>query len=307
MLRRRQRRGNRPIAEVKPNDYRDDSSWLCRPGRKGDACDVDLTTTIVAADGTLARETFAADPKAPIDCFYVYPTVSTDKTQNSDMTADPAEKNVILQQFARFASKCRTFAPMYRQITLIGLQQYLGQGRSRHPVRHRRAIRRCARCVAALPEERQPGPRRRAGRPLAGLVHSRSADCEGDRRQADSEAAGRRVHPRRDIAHAEGQGRRRAVQADSAVPQARTDRLRRQLFGVPIDGDASRQHAVWQQPGSGAVGIVHEPRDAGIRQRAAARVSVDDRQNDCDGRRSAEAVGRPTRRSTRRLSACPAC
>ena len=27
--------------ELKPNDYKDDKSWLCRPGRKGDACDVD--------------------------------------------------------------------------------------------------------------------------------------------------------------------------------------------------------------------------------------------------------------------------
>jgi hypothetical protein len=117
-----------PAAEVKPNDYKDDASWLCRPGRKGDACDVDLTTTIVAADGTLTRETFAADPKAPIDCFYVYPTVSTDATPNSDLTQDPAEKNVVLQQFARFGSKCRTFAPMYRQITLRGLQSALATG-----------------------------------------------------------------------------------------------------------------------------------------------------------------------------------
>lgn len=114
-----------PPAEIKPNDYKDDAAWLCRPGRKGDACDVDLTATIVANDGTLTREPFAADPKAPIDCFYVYPTVSTDPTPNSDMSQDPAEKNVILQQAARFTSKCRTFAPMYRQITLRGLQSAL--------------------------------------------------------------------------------------------------------------------------------------------------------------------------------------
>jgi len=118
-----------PVAtEIKPNDYKDDASWLCKPGRKGDACDVDLTTTIVAADGTLTREAFTADPKAPVDCFYVYPTVSTDATPNSDMTPDPAEKNVVLQQFARFASKCRTFAPSYRQITLRGLQAALATG-----------------------------------------------------------------------------------------------------------------------------------------------------------------------------------
>ncbi len=117
-----------PAAEVKPNDYADEKTWLCRPGRKGDACDVDLTTTVVAADGTLTRETWAANPKAPIDCFYVYPTVSTDTGINSDMTADPAETNVIHQQFARFGSQCRTFAPMYRQITLAGLRQRLATG-----------------------------------------------------------------------------------------------------------------------------------------------------------------------------------
>src|SRR5262249_16756244 len=58
-----------------PNDYSDPKSWLCRPGRH-DACDVDLTTTIVAADGKLGRETWKADTNASIDCFYVYPTVS---------------------------------------------------------------------------------------------------------------------------------------------------------------------------------------------------------------------------------------
>jgi pimeloyl-ACP methyl ester carboxylesterase len=117
-----------PAADTKPNDYADEASWLCRPGRTGDACDVDLTTTVIAADGTMTKETFAANPKAPIDCFYVYPTVSTDTGMNSDMTADPAEKNVIHQQFARFASKCRTFAPMYRQVTLGGLRQRLAGG-----------------------------------------------------------------------------------------------------------------------------------------------------------------------------------
>jgi Protein of unknown function (DUF3089) len=108
-----------------PNDYSDPKAWLCRPGRKGDACDVDETTTIVAADGKLTREAWTADPNAAIDCFYVYPTISTDQTPNSDMTADPAELNVVKQQFARFASRCRPYAPLYRQITLVGLRRVL--------------------------------------------------------------------------------------------------------------------------------------------------------------------------------------
>src|SRR5689334_13894056 len=50
-----------------PNDYSDGKSWLCRPDRH-DACDVDLTTTIISSDGKLTRENFSADSKAPIDC-----------------------------------------------------------------------------------------------------------------------------------------------------------------------------------------------------------------------------------------------
>src|SRR5712691_8368719 len=110
-----------------PNDYSNDASWLCRPGRH-DACDVDLSTTIVSADGTLTREAWAADPNEPIDCFYAYPTVSTDPGEHSDMTADPAELNVIQQQFARFASKCRLYAPLYRQVTLAGLRRAMAGG-----------------------------------------------------------------------------------------------------------------------------------------------------------------------------------
>jgi hypothetical protein len=116
-----------PAAPQSPNDYGDAKSWLCRPGQHG-ACDVDHTTTVVAADGKLTRETWTANPGAPIDCFYVYPTVSTDPTPYSDMIADAAEMNVVRQQFARFGSKCRAFAPMYRQVTLAGLRRMMAPG-----------------------------------------------------------------------------------------------------------------------------------------------------------------------------------
>jgi hypothetical protein len=109
--------------ESKPakNDYSKGETWLCRPGRQ-DACAADLTTTIVEASGKLKQEKFAADPKAPIDCFYVYPTVSLDPTPNSDMIAGPEENRVVQHQLARFASKCRVYAPLYRQVTLTALR-----------------------------------------------------------------------------------------------------------------------------------------------------------------------------------------
>jgi hypothetical protein len=103
------------------NDYSKAENWLCRPGRK-DSCAVDLSTTIVAADGKLTRENFKPKAKASIDCFYVYPTVSYDTTPNSDMSAGPEEHSVIRQQFARFASQCKTYAPLYRQVTLTALR-----------------------------------------------------------------------------------------------------------------------------------------------------------------------------------------
>ncbi|MGE0884611.1 MAG: DUF3089 domain-containing protein [Blastocatellales bacterium] len=106
------------------NDYSKANNWLCRPGRQ-DACAVDLTTTIVAADGKLSTEKWEADPKAPIDCFYVYPTVSLDATGNSDMIAGLEEKSVIRSQFARFGSKCRPYAPLYRQVTLTALRSLI--------------------------------------------------------------------------------------------------------------------------------------------------------------------------------------
>ena len=115
-----------PAATASPvrNDYSKSESWLCRPGRQ-DACAIDLTTTIVAANGKLTREKWAGNPKAPIDCFYVYPTVSNDLTGNSDMVAGPEELGVIRSQFARFGSQCLVYAPLYRQVTLPALRAFL--------------------------------------------------------------------------------------------------------------------------------------------------------------------------------------
>jgi hypothetical protein len=103
------------------NDYSKAEHWLCRPGGQ-DACAVDLTATVIAEDGRLTREQFAAHANPPIDCFYVYPTVSLDPGGNSDMVAGPEERNVIRAQFARFRSQCRPFAPLYRQFTLTALR-----------------------------------------------------------------------------------------------------------------------------------------------------------------------------------------
>src|SRR4029077_15397399 len=70
-------------------------------------------------------ESWSVDPDAPIDCFYVYPTVSIEPTANSDMIPGPGELRVVQGQVERFASKCRVYAPMYRQVTLTALAAFM--------------------------------------------------------------------------------------------------------------------------------------------------------------------------------------
>lgn len=115
-------------------DYADADNWLCRPDNPR-ACGVDLTTTVVNADGSTHIESWSARRDAPVDCFYVYPTVSLDTTPNSDMEAGPEEYNVIRSQFARLGSECRTFAPLYRQVTLTALRANMSGGQSVAPDR----------------------------------------------------------------------------------------------------------------------------------------------------------------------------
>jgi hypothetical protein len=111
-------------APVAKNDYSNVDDWLCRPGRQ-DACATDLASTIISADGKETHEDWTADPNAEIDCFYVYPTVSTDPLGNSTMALGLEEKAVAHVQFARFGSKCRVYAPLYRQVTLTALRAAL--------------------------------------------------------------------------------------------------------------------------------------------------------------------------------------
>lgn len=103
-------------------DYSNDADWLCLPGRT-DVCSTPLATTALNPNGygSTGRSTIAKDP--PIDCFYVYPTVSRDQGMNSDLNVSE-EKGAAEVQFARFAGVCRTFAPIYRQMTLGAVAAY---------------------------------------------------------------------------------------------------------------------------------------------------------------------------------------
>ena len=107
-------------------DYTKDSSWLCLPGR-ADVCSTPLATTALNPNGygSTGQSSVAKDP--PIDCFYVYPTVSRDQGLNSDLIPNE-EKAAAQTQFARFASECRTFSPIYRQMTVAAIVAFAAGG-----------------------------------------------------------------------------------------------------------------------------------------------------------------------------------
>jgi hypothetical protein len=106
--------------------YADPDHWLCRPD-KDDVCDHDLDATVIQANGDTHIERWRPALRPKFDCFYVYPTISTDPTGNSDfMPGEDQELFVVRQQAARLGSVCRVFAPVYRQVTLTALLGQLG-------------------------------------------------------------------------------------------------------------------------------------------------------------------------------------
>jgi hypothetical protein len=92
-----------------------------------DPCTGDLTTTVVPATGSRTVQRPGPSPTATaFDCFYVYPTVSTEATANADLEIQATEAGTAAAQAAPFSTVCRVYAPMYRQRTLASLRNGLG-------------------------------------------------------------------------------------------------------------------------------------------------------------------------------------
>jgi Protein of unknown function (DUF3089) len=96
--------------------------WLCKPGKADNPCDVSLNTTLLSPSGKkLGVQHIKAARPPKFDCFYVYPTVSDQKTAAANFHIDPELRSIALYQAARYTSDCRMFAPVYRQNTLASL------------------------------------------------------------------------------------------------------------------------------------------------------------------------------------------
>jgi hypothetical protein len=94
--------------------------WLCKPGKTPDPCLTDRSATVVSYEGATRHEApqKPVHAKTSIDCFYVYPTVSEQEGPNADLTIEPQETQIAIDQASRFSQDCKVYAPMYRQLTL---------------------------------------------------------------------------------------------------------------------------------------------------------------------------------------------
>ena len=106
-----------PVTQIDPAG----TVWLCRPGLADNPCDGSMTTTSVTAKGTRTVQTDTVSTTHRYDCFYLYPTASNESSINSDLTVQPTETSIAMDQASRFSKVCNVWAPMYRQITVSGL------------------------------------------------------------------------------------------------------------------------------------------------------------------------------------------
>ncbi len=120
-----------------------ETTWLCRPGLANNPCLNSEETTVELGNG----QSFVENPKPaanpPIDCFYVYPTVSSQFAANATETIEPEETAIAEAQASRFSQVCKVYAPIYPQITIPALND----ARPGHQRILRKGLRRRARRI----------------------------------------------------------------------------------------------------------------------------------------------------------------
>ena len=94
------------------------TTWLCKPGLSNNPCESSEETTVQLANGSSFVEHAKPASNPPIDCFYVYPTVSSQFTQNANLEVGPEEKQIAIDQASRFSQACKVYAPIYPQLTI---------------------------------------------------------------------------------------------------------------------------------------------------------------------------------------------
>jgi hypothetical protein len=95
-----------------------ETTWLCKPGLVSNPCLSSEETTVELANGKSFVENPQPAKNPPVDCFYVYPTVSSQFTENANEKIEPEETQIAISQASRFSQVCKVYAPIYPQLTI---------------------------------------------------------------------------------------------------------------------------------------------------------------------------------------------
>ena len=276
--------------------------WLCFPGKTPDPCSSSMATTVIQANGSKTVETPKAAANPPIDCFYVYPTVSSENQGNSDL-------QIQLPQIFVAQAAGEPLLPGLPRLRPDVPPDH--RPRTDDAVAARQSVpdlRLDPLGVAGLPRALQPRARRRPDRSFAGGLRAEGPHEARDRPVAGAASPARIGDPaRRPGAWRERARRHRRLQAHPALRLRDGDRLRDRLlelrhgpagharFGAPPAPPRTSSASIRPTPG----------RARASRSRRSCRRSPSASSAAATARRSRRR-GSPTPASTPRSASAPA-
>jgi hypothetical protein len=102
-----------------------ETTWLCKPGIENNPCLSSEEATVELGNGASFIEHAQPAKNPPVDCFYVYPTVSSTLAENANVAVEPEETAVAIAQASRFSQVCNVYAPIYPQLTIPAINAHL--------------------------------------------------------------------------------------------------------------------------------------------------------------------------------------
>jgi Protein of unknown function (DUF3089) len=112
-----------------------ETTWLCRPGLASNPCLSSEEATVELDGGSTFVEHAQPAKKPPIDCFYVYPTVSSQFTINANEEIAAEELAIAESQASRLSQVCKVYAPIYPQLTIPAINGFLGEVKPENSVK----------------------------------------------------------------------------------------------------------------------------------------------------------------------------
>jgi len=89
-----------------------------------DPCTHSLSTTVLSTSGAISFVSPKPTTSTSFACFYIYGTVSQEKSTNANLAVQAAETASAISEGSPFSPLCQVYAPIYRQVTVADLEAH---------------------------------------------------------------------------------------------------------------------------------------------------------------------------------------